>query len=346
MSHIEQEAKIEKMAGQSRNWIKELAQYREADHVRSFLELMITLVPFVLLWAAAWWALSISYWLTLAISIPAAVFLLRLFMIQHDCGHGAFFSRRAMNDWVGRILGVLTMTPYHVWRHAHAIHHATSGNLDKRGTGDIDTFTVREYFAKPLWRRIAYRCYRHPVVLFAIGPAYLFLLQNRLPRGLMTGGKAYWISSMGTNLAIAIMAGIMIAMVGWQAFLLVHIPIVMLAASIGVWLFYVQHQFEQTFWAEDAKWKLLDAALYGSSHYALPRPLRWLTANIGVHHVHHLASRIPYYRLQQVLVDHPELAGVRRLTLMESFACVKLQLWNEDTQRLISYSEARALQAK
>jgi len=327
-----------------RDWLNVLAQYREADHIRSALELIVTGVPFIILWVAAWWALSISYWLTLAISIPAAGFLLRLFMIQHDCGHGAFFRRRVLNDWVGRVLGVLTMTPYYVWRHDHAIHHATSGNLDKRGVGDIDTFTVREYWAKPAWRRIAYRFYRHPFVMFVIGPAYLFLLQNRLPRGILTGGKDYWISSMGTNIAIIAVAGLMISLLGLVPFLLVHIPIVLIASSVGVWLFYVQHQFEDTFWAEDNKWKLLDAALYGSSHYELPAPLRWLTANIGVHHVHHLASRIPYYRLQQVLADHPELAEVRRLTLWQSFACVRLQLWDEDTQKLISFSDARVLQ--
>jgi len=330
----------------ARDWMRSLSGYCRPNHLRSVLELVVTGVPFVALWAAAWWAYSVSYWLCLAISIPAAGFLVRLFMIQHDCGHGAFFRRRPVNDWIGRVLGVLTLTPYDVWRRDHAVHHATSGNLDKRGTGDIDTLTVREYAALPAWRRLAYRLYRNPLVLFGLGPAYVFLLQNRLPRGLIGAGRSYWISAMGTNIAIAAAVVAMIAIFGAGPFLLVHLPIVLLASSIGVWLFYVQHQFEDTSWARDEDWKLPDAALYGSSHYALPGILRWMTANIGVHHVHHLASRIPYYRLQQVLRDYPELADMRRLTLKQSLVCVRLVLWDETRRKLVSLSDARAALAK
>lgn len=323
--------------------LKALARYREPNHGRSALELIVTGIPFVGLWVAAWWALSVSYWLTLAISVPTAGFLVRLFLIQHDCGHGAFFHRRGINDWVGRVLGVLTLTPYHVWRRDHATHHATSGNLDKRGVGDIDTLTVKEYLALPRRRRLAYRLYRHPLVMFGIGPTYLFLFRNRLPLGFRRAGSRFWISAMGTNAAIALVAGAMISLVGTGSFLLVQFPIALLASSAGIWLFYVQHQFEDTVWAGDRSWTLHDAALHGSSHYALPGVLRWFTANIGVHHVHHLSSRIPYYRLPQVLRDFPDLAGIGRMTLLQSVVCAKLRLWDEGQQRLISFSEARAL---
>jgi omega-6 fatty acid desaturase (delta-12 desaturase) len=286
--------------------------------------------------------LPFGYWLTLIIAVAAAGFLVRLFMIQHDCGHGAFFRKRAANDWIGRVIGVLTLTPYDVWRRSHAIHHASSGNLDQRGVGDIETLTVREYRALPRWRRLAYRVYRHPIVLFVIGPAFLFLLQHRLPFGLMRAGWMPWVSALATNAGIALAIAAMIWLVGPAPFLLVHLPIVLVASSIGVWLFYVQHQFEETFWAEERAWNVHEAALYGSSYYELPGVLAWLTANIGVHHVHHLYSRIPFYRLSQVLRDYPALANVRRLTLLESFRCVKLALWDESRRRLVSFREARA----
>jgi len=330
----------------SHGLLKQLARYREPSHARSVVELTLTKVAFVALWAAAWWALSISYWLTLAIAVPAAAFLARLFLIQHDCGHGAFFRRRAINDWVGRILGTLTMTPYNVWRRSHAVHHATSGNLDKRGEGDIDTLTVKEYQALSPLRRLAYRAYRHPIVLFGIGPAYQFLLRNRLPFSLRSGDWRFWISAMGTNATIVLVAGCLIYFLGAGPFFLVQLPILLLAASIGVWLFYVQHQFEDTYWARDGEWQAQDAAIHGSSHYDLPGVFRWLTANIGVHHIHHLSSRIPYYRLPQVLRDFPELARIHRLTFMQSLACVKLRLWDEGQRKLVSFSDARTRAAK
>lgn len=326
----------------NRDWLQVLAAYREANISRSIWEIAVTAVPLVLLWTAAWVALSVSAWLTLVLTVPAAGFLVRLFLIQHDCGHGAFFRRKATNDWVGRVIGVLTLTPYDVWRRQHAVHHATSGNLDKRGIGDIDTLTVSEYLSRSWWGRLRYRLYRHPLVMFGVGPAYVFLLQNRLPFGLMRSGLQYWISAMATNAAIAGLVCLGIYAMGVGPFLLVHLPIVLLASSIGIWLFYVQHQFEDTFWAETDSWKLQDAALYGSSHYDLPPVLRWMTANIGVHHVHHLYSKIPFYKLHRVLRDYPELANIRRLTLGESIACIGFTLWDEKQRRLVSFREARA----
>jgi len=328
-------------ADDARNWTRILNRYREPSGARSLIELAITLLPLAALWLATWAALHfVGYWLALLIAVPAAGFLVRLFMIQHDCGHGAFFPHKPTNDWIGRGIGVLTMTPYDFWRRTHSMHHATSGNLDRRGMGDIDTLTVREYLSRSIWGRLQYRLYRHPLVMFGFGPAYLFLLQHRLPVGLMRGaGWLPWISTMATNAAMALIAAVLIWFIGLQAFLLVHLPIILIAASLGVWLFYVQHQFEETSWHDDTNWDLHDAALHGSSHYDLPVVLRWFTANIGIHHVHHLCSRIPYYRLPRVLRDHPELAGIGRLTLMQSLACVRLTLWDEDRKRLVSFRE-------
>jgi omega-6 fatty acid desaturase (delta-12 desaturase) len=325
----------------ARQWAQILANYREPDSVRSAFELGLTAGAFAVLWFVAWAVLGLSYWLSLLAAIPAAGFLVRLFMIQHDCGHGAFFRRRAANDWVGRAIGTLTLTPYDVWRRAHATHHASSGNLEQRGIGDINTLTVREYLELPAWRRFGYRLYRNPLVMFGLGPAYLFLVQQRLPVGLMRDGLQPWLSAMATNAAIASAIVTMMWLVGVGPFLLVHLPITLLAASIGVWLFYVQHQFEETFWAKASTWTLHEAALHGSSHYDLPHVLRWFTANIGVHHVHHLCSRIPYYRLPHVLHDHPELKAIGRLTLGESLGCVRLVLWDESCRRLISFRELR-----
>ena len=325
----------------ARRWQRVLSGYTTPSRLRSIAEIAITALPLIVLWAAAWFAFHLGHaWASLLIAIPAAGFLVRLFMIQHDCGHGTFFAGRLANDWVGRVLGVLTLTPYDCWRHTHAIHHATTGNLDRRGIGDLDTLTVREYQAMSMWGRLKYRLYRHPLVMFGIGPAYLFLLQQRMPpAALMRKGWQPWASTMVTNLAIAAIVATLTWFIGIKAFLLVHLPITLLAGTAGVWLFYVQHQFEHTVWDRNEGWSLQQAALHGSSHYDLPAPLRWITANIGVHHVHHLSSRIPYYRLSRVLQDHPELRDVGRITLLQSFQCVKLVLWDEAQRRLVSFRE-------
>jgi omega-6 fatty acid desaturase (delta-12 desaturase) len=316
-----------------------MGRYRELNSARSIFETLITAVPFFLLWVLMWAALDARYWIGLLLAVPASGFLVRLFMIQHDCGHGSFFRHRLANDWVGRVIGVLTLTPYDFWRRTHALHHASSGNLDRRGIGDIDTLTVREFKALSRGRRLLYRLYRHPIVMFGIGPAYLFILRHRLPMGLMRSGWQPWVSAIATNAAIVVLIAPMMWLVGVGPFLLVQVPITLLAASIGVWLFYVQHQFEDTFWAHEEGWDFHEAGLHGSSHYDLPIVLRWFTANIGVHHVHHLCSRIPYYRLHQVLRDHPQLSAVGRLTLFQSLRCVHKVLWDEDRHKLVSFRE-------
>ena len=323
-------------------WARILIRYREPNAVRSIVELAITLAPLLAIMVVMWFAMDISYWLCLLLAVPAAGFLVRLFLIQHDCGHGAFFNNRFANDWVGRAIGVLTFTPYDFWRRTHALHHATSGNLDRRGIGDIDTLTVREYLDRSPWGRLKYRLYRNPFVMFGIGPAYLFLVKQRLPLGLPRTGWDLWLSTMGTNAAIAGIAALLMWLIGIVPFLLIQLPVILMAASMGVWLFYVQHQFEGASWDNNENWNTHEASLHGSSHYDLPGVLSWFTANIGVHHVHHLSSRIPYYRLPAVLRDHPELDGIGKLTLLESFRCVRLALWDESCRRLISFRELRA----
>ncbi|MCX5493712.1 fatty acid desaturase [Kaistia dalseonensis] len=321
--------------------MQSLGRYREPRTARSIFELSVTLLPLLGIWLAMWVLLDVSYWLTLLLAAPAAAFLMRLFMIQHDCGHGAFFRWRAANDWVGRTLGVLTFTPYAFWRRTHAVHHAAVGNLDRRGMGDIDTLTVAEYAALDRMGRLKYRIYRNPLVIFGLIPGYLFLLHYRVPVGLMRAGYEPWASTMGTNVAIAALVIGLIWLLGLGPLLMIQGPVLLIAATLAVWFFYVQHQFEGTKWDHAEAWNFHEAALQGSSHYELPGPLAWFTGNIGVHHVHHLSSRIPFYRLSEVLDDHPELASVGRLTLLQSFRCATLALWDEKAGRLISFRELR-----
>lgn len=324
----------------ARDWIRVLSEYREPSTLRSSFELAVTVGAFVALWVLAWQSMAVSVWLTLAVSLCNAGFLLRLFVIQHDCGHSAFLKNRALSDWLGRVLGVFTLTPYDVWRRSHALHHSASGNLERRGIGDVKTLTVEEYQGRTRFGRLLYRLYRHPVVLFGLGPGYLFLLQNRVPLGLM-GQAKYWVSSMGTNAVIIGALSVMYYFGGATPILLIFLPSTLLAATAGVWLFYVQHQFEETIWEGEENWDMHEAALYGSSHYVLPPVLQWMSANIGIHHVHHLYSRIPFYRLPQVMRDHQELSQINRMTLRESLQTARLHLWDEDCKRLISFRQAR-----
>jgi len=342
MNKIFDQSVVEAHKTKARDWIQVLARYRTPSITRSIFELAVTLVPFAALWALAWISLSYSHWLALGLSLINGLFIVRLFAIQHDCGHASFFSNRKVSDWVGRALGVLTVTPYDVWRRTHSEHHSASGNLERQGMGDIHTMTVTEYRALSKKQQFMYRLYRHPFVLFALGPAYLFILQNRLPLGLMTAGAKYWTSAMGTNVAIASVLGLIYYFGGWAPLVLIFLPSTVLAATIGVWLFYVQHQFEETHWDKEEEWDMHEAALEGSSHYDLPLVLQWFSANIGIHHVHHLYSRIPFYRLPQIIKDHPSLSENQRLTIRESLASVRLHLWDEAERRLISYKEMHA----
>lgn len=322
------------------NWLQLLAGYRTPRISRSILELLITAIPFLMTWGLAMIAVRHAIWWGLALILPAAGLLLRLFMIQHDCGHGAFFGNRLADNWTGRIIGILTFTPYDHWRQTHALHHATAGNLDKRGRGDIATLTVEEYRALSPWSRFRYRLYRHPFVLFGLGPAWIFLFQQRLPIGLMRKGVKPWISAISNNLAIIGCSVLLIWWFGFASVLLVELPVLLIAGGGGIWLFYVQHQFEGTHWSGGDNWDFQTAAMKGSSYYELPLVLRWITANIGIHHIHHLASKIPYYRLPEVLRDHPVLTNISRVTILDSVRAVRLVLWDEARGRLVSFREA------
>ncbi len=321
----------------TRRWRKIAAGYAEPSLRRSVLQLLVTLVPFVGLWAAMSLVAEHAYWAALLMAPLAAAFLVRVFMIQHDCGHRSFFKSRLLNDVLGSALGVLTLTPHGYWRTAHNIHHATSGNLEKRGIGDVSVLTVREYMALSRWRRLAYRAYRHPLVFLGIGPLYVFVVKYRLPLDLLRQHRDMLPGVIATNLALAAMAVALGLWLGFAEVAMVHIPIVMLSTMAGVWLFYVQHQFEDTYWRHDPQWDFHEAAVHGSSYYDRPQPLRWLTADIGIHHVHHLSSRIPNYRLAECLADHGEMRDVSRLTLRSSLKCLRLALWDEDAGRLIGF---------
>ena len=325
----------------SNAWKLRLDSYKSPDNRRATFELVVTALLLAGLWAAMWLMAGVSAWLPALLAIPSGALLVRLFMIQHDCGHNAFFSSRLANDWTGRVLGVLTLTPFDFWRHSHALHHAGSGNLGRRGIGDIDTLTVEEYLARGRWGRIKYRLYRHPLVMFGLGPSFLFLLQHRLPVGATRLGRMPWLSTMLTNLGIAVLFALAIWLMGPSTFLLLYLPMMVVGASIGVWLFYVQHQFEQTYWEPATDWSQPDASLHGSSFYDLPRWLMWLTGNIGIHHLHHLSSRIPFYRLPEALADYPELRTIGRLTLWQSLACVRLTLWDAGRRRMVPFTALR-----
>ena len=322
-----------------------LSKYCRAKLGRALWELCVSGFLFLSCWLGALVCTAYVHWLFALLALPAGLFLVRLFMIQHDCGHGSFFRRRVWNNRVGRVIGVLCWTPYAYWRRLHDGHHATSGNLDMRGTGDIITLTVNEYRRLNPWRRFLYRAYRHPAVLFGLGPTYVFVLKHRMPLELIRDLKDGWISVMSTNAAIAGLAVAASLLVGPITFVVVHLATVLFAGTIGVWLFYVQHQFHETEWDGQEQWDFRRQALEGSSFYDLPAPLRWLTANIGIHHVHHLRSRIPSYRLYECLKDIPELRKVNRLTMWESFKCVPLALWDDRQRKLVSFRSARATAA-
>jgi len=326
-------------------WNRILEPYVGADTRRSITQLVVTVVPFMTLWWLALRSLEVGYWLTLLVAIPAAGFMMRLFMIQHDCGHGSFFHSRAARDWVGRCIGLVLLTPYDYWKRTHAYHHAHSGDLDFRGFGDVDTFTVREYLSWPKWQRIRYRLYRHPLVLFGLAPFYQFIIKHRYPGDIPKDWKQAWASVWWTNAAIVGVLVLMWATIGIGNFLLVQLPITMIASTVGIWMFYVQHQYEDTYWHWHENWDYYDASLQGSSYLVLPKPLQWLTASIGVHHVHHMSARIPNYKLQQVHDENPEFHVVNRVRFRDTLKLINLALWDEDSRKLIRFKDLRKVRA-
>lgn len=322
-------------------WKEIVLRYQRASAARAIWQLVNTLVPYAGLWVLMYWCLSVSWWLVVPLAVLAGGFLVRTFIIFHDCGHGSFFkSSRANHIW-GAITGVLTFTPYYHWRWEHAIHHSSSGDLDRRGTGDVWTLTVQEYLESSRWRRFAYRLARNPVVLFVIAPIVLFVFWQRLPNpkaGWRERFSVYW-----TNLALLLMMGAMSWVFGWKAYLLIQLITVAVAGSTGIWLFYVQHQFEGVYWERNDKWDYAAAALKGSSFYKLPRLLQWFSGNIGFHHIHHLSPRIPNYHLEKCHESEPLFQSVKAVTLFGSLKSFTFRLWDEQRGRLVGYGHLRQL---
>ncbi len=317
------------------------APFLGPDNRRSILQLTGTAAAFFFLWATAYRALEISYSITLVLALSAAMFLVRLFMIQHDCGHGSYFTSRRAQDVVGFCIGILTLTPYYYWRRTHAHHHAHSGDLDLRGFGDVDTLTVREYVALSRAQRLWYRVYRNPATLLLAGPLFHFVLKHRYPWEVPRDWKQAWASIWWTNAGIAGVLIVSALTIGLGRFLMVQIPITLISGAAGILLFYAQHQFERTYWHTRPDWDFFEASVIGSSHLVLPGPLQWLTASIGIHHVHHLSSRIPNYRLQECVDANPELQQATRITLRNIGPLFRLTLWDEERRRMIGFRELK-----
>lgn len=335
------------IAGQmklAKHWNKLLAPYSRANNRKAGFQLASTAILFAINWGLMLWSLSISYWLTLALALPAAGLQIRLFIFQHDCGHGSFTSSSRANNIIGRIVGVLMMTPYSYWKRTHAIHHASSGDLDRRSFGDVETLTVDEYLAAGFWKRLGYRLYRNPIILFVLGPVFQFVLKHRLPFT-PKGWKREKASVFWTNVSLAGIVVLAYFTIGIGNLLLVQLPITLISGSIGMWLFYVQHQFEDTYWRNTPDWSFHKAGLEGSSLYDLPIVLHWFTGNIGFHHIHHLASKIPNYHLKACFDNIPEVRQVTRLSIAESFRCARLHLWDETEKRLVSYRHLRTIKS-
>lgn len=318
-------------------WRQAVAPYQSADVRRSVGQLANSVLPYFALWYLAYRSLEVSYALTLLICVAAALFAVRVFIIFHDCGHGSFFKSKKANDAVGIFTGILTFTPYYAWRHSHAVHHATSGDLDRRGVGDVWTLTYEEYQTLPLWKKIGYRVYRNPFFVFLIGPTLDFVVLQRLPQMNSTAKPREKNSVIYTNLILlAILVG-MGLLIGFKEYILVQLPIIAVASSMGVWLFYVQHQYENTYWERHEYWDFATAALYGASFYKLPKILQWFSGNIGFHHIHHLSPRIPNYRLEACHDANPIFQAVEPLTLRTSLKSLRLRVWDENRHKMIGY---------
>jgi omega-6 fatty acid desaturase (delta-12 desaturase) len=321
------------------SWRALVAPYLKPDSRRAVFQLLNTGLPFLAVMAAMIVAIDHGIIAATLLFPVGGLLLVRLFMFQHDCGHGSFFSARWANDVLGWVLGVVTFTPYAAWRSSHAVHHATSGNLDRRGIGDLDTLTLAEYRALSPFQRLKYRLYRHPLVLFGLGPGWMFLIRQRLPSSHRLRHWREWVSVLSTDAALAAVLATLLLTLGPGPILLGVLPVVLLAASIGVWLFYVQHQFEDAYWETQRSWDFKSAALQGASFYDLPPVLHWLTGNIGFHHIHHLASRIPNYRLRECHDANPEFQSAPRLSLRQSLHCARLALWDARRQKLVPFKE-------
>lgn len=316
-----------------------VAFFGQANTRKGLWQISNTVLPFLGLWYLSYRSLFISLWLTFVFAVPASGFLIRTFIIFHDCCHLSFLRGKKANSLVGNIMGVITMFPYEQWKFEHAVHHATNGNLDRRGTGDIWTLTVNEYLSRSWFRKLIYRLYRNPIVLFGLGPLYIVLIQYRFNRK-HAGRKERW-NTYGTNIALITIFGTLSWLLGWKAVLLIEGPIVYLSAMVGIWLFYVQHQFDDGYFENAETWSYESAALEGSSFYKLPKLLQWLTGNIGFHHIHHLSSRIPNYNLQKASESDDFFASIPSIGFWSSLRSLRHRLWDENEKRFIHFRDAK-----
>lgn len=323
------------------NLRKQISPFEKSNTKISVNQLLNTIPPFIILWAAAYFSLEISYWLSLGLSIIASGFVIRIFIIFHDCCHQSFFKSRKANDMLGTISGVITLFPYEKWKRSHSIHHATSSNLNKRGIGDIWVLTVDEYIAAPFWLRLKYRLYRNPIVMFGLGPFFLFLIENRFNR--KGAYKKERINTHVTNVSIVLLYTLLCMLIGWQAFLMIQLPIMFVSGALGIWLFYVQHQFEDTYFENEENWDYVKAAIDGSSYYKLPKLLQWVTGNIGFHHVHHLSPKVPNYYLEQVHETTLPLQKATTITLRSSLKAIRFRLWDESSKTFVSFQEIKPM---
>lgn len=319
---------------------KSVAPYEKNNRNASVRQLINTLVPLVLLWSGAYFSLSISYWLTLLFAIPAAGFVIRTFIICHDCTHGSFFKSRRANDIIGTITGVISLVPYRQWKRSHSIHHASSSNLDKRGIGDIWIMTVDEYTEASFLKRLYYRIYRNPLVMFGLGPIAVFMIQYRF--NAKGARRKERMNTYLTNVSIVGLYSLLIWAIGWQAFLIVQLPIAFVAGFLGIWLFYVQHQFEDSYFENESDWSYVMAAVEGSSYYKLPKVLQWITGNIGFHHVHHLSPKVPNYNLEKAHNATPPLQKATTITIKTSLKALNFRLWDEENKCFISFKEVKS----
>lgn len=326
----------------SRNeWVKIVKKYQKSDKWHGTRQILNSLLPFILICFLMYFSYSISYWITLALSIINAGFITRIFIIQHDCGHNSFFKSKRANDIVGSIFGVITLTPYHLWRRNHALHHASSGNLDSRGIGDVYTMTADEYHNQNGWDKFKYRFYRNPLTLFVIGPVAIFFISHRLPLNTKPTDKKERQSVYWTNLAIAILIISLGLLIGFNALVIIYTPMYLIGFSFGVYLFYVQHQFENTYWRRKQNWDYFQAAMQGASYFKLPKLIQWFSGNIGFHHIHHLSPKIPNYLLEKAHNENPILQGSNTITIFDSLKSITLKLWDEKQGKLISFKEYR-----
>ncbi|MBE0699440.1 MAG: fatty acid desaturase [Anaerolineaceae bacterium] len=319
-----------------------LAPYQKADIRHSVFQLANTLIPYFILWYLMVRAFAVSYWLTLPLAVVAGLFLVRIFIFFHDCGHNSFFPSKRLNKLVGFWLGVLVFTPGEQWWHSHAIHHATSGNLDKRGVGDVEMLTQEEYLQARWSKKLGYRFFRNPLVMFGLGPIFMFLLMARL--ALPSYGKKEKMSVVWTNLAILAVGVIMSLLVGWKAYLLIQLPVIWIAGGLGIWMFYLQHQFEESYWERDPEWNYVASALLGASFYKLPALMQWFTGSIGYHHIHHLSPRIPNYNLEKAHETSPLIQHwTRQINFGEGWRTVRMKVWNEATRHMSGFPRGKSV---